>query len=481
MEAPSPQLRTSGRTPKLTYRTKSVDARQAPSTAASSSPSVASVPYASSQQNSSETMSQLQSRRPSTAAISYSSLPSHGSPKKRSSFFSGLFAKEPSAQALVDYQKQILRSQSHGRSQPSHIAIAGVSSAQLPPNVPKVNSKWDGVPPSVKEREKQQQLSARKSMSIMAPSIKPSVSGDSDSSSTGAGVYRPQSQDTLGSMSTYSSGSGNKLAELYGWERSESLKGSNSFLVEPGRPCTSRSASSNSAPAQLQRKDQALARSLTQPELPRTHLDQLSSQPLHSPALPDHSHSPSTTPFSSSPATPDAMVLSPIQSLASPQSSTTLQSESEGTGSRLNVTTLEVPTSVDEVIIRNTGVNILGPPLSAKQKAIQVQTLDGGMIRPKTSGTLHRSSASTNTPTSPPLSTDKACTDTTLEHRQRSNSARNRLNLGVSLKHQAVAPWTWSERHSDSQAITNDSGSLSPSPAESGSSSRRKRLTLFKK
>ncbi|KAI9677895.1 MAG: hypothetical protein M1829_002392 [Trizodia sp. TS-e1964] len=57
-----------------------------------------------------------------------------------SSFFNFFSVREPSAKAFADFQQQTLRAAAVNGSQ------ARVSSARLPTSVPKVNSKWDGVP-----------------------------------------------------------------------------------------------------------------------------------------------------------------------------------------------------------------------------------------------------------------------------------------------------------------------------------------------
>ena len=70
-------------------------------------------------------------------------------PKKRAnSFFIFFSVKEPSQQALEDYQPQ-LRITGGANSKDCRfdtVGLSGISSAKLPPIVSKVGSKWDGVP-----------------------------------------------------------------------------------------------------------------------------------------------------------------------------------------------------------------------------------------------------------------------------------------------------------------------------------------------
>lgn len=69
--------------------------------------------------------------------------------KKRASLFGALFAKEPSAVAFEQMTQKLMAE--HGEL--SARAIPGVSMAKMPDSVPKVNSKWDGVPKVKDARE----------------------------------------------------------------------------------------------------------------------------------------------------------------------------------------------------------------------------------------------------------------------------------------------------------------------------------------
>lgn len=70
--------------------------------------------------------------------------------KKTSSVLGFLSLKEPS-QAALDHIVQQQRKQNSGSSTPPSAAYH--TGQKLPPYVPKVNSKWDGVPESVKQRD----------------------------------------------------------------------------------------------------------------------------------------------------------------------------------------------------------------------------------------------------------------------------------------------------------------------------------------
>lgn len=77
--------------------------------------------------------------------------------KKSSSVFSFLSLKEPSQLALEQFTEQ-QRKQGNGKGtiSPSSSSVrtsASFASKKLPDNVPKVNSKWDGIPDAVKKRQ----------------------------------------------------------------------------------------------------------------------------------------------------------------------------------------------------------------------------------------------------------------------------------------------------------------------------------------
>lgn len=66
--------------------------------------------------------------------------------KKKPSFLGTLFTKEPSTDAFLQMQNQSRKqtAQNPGRKNPP--GMSGVSSTKMPQDVPKVNSKWDGMP-----------------------------------------------------------------------------------------------------------------------------------------------------------------------------------------------------------------------------------------------------------------------------------------------------------------------------------------------
>lgn len=472
---PNPLNTLPKRTPKLTYRTKSDDASFTTSTTTTTitaCPQPASPIFTdrclSPTYSRSDTYSQLEGRRPSSPVLPLSPHHMDKHPKKKSGLLSGLFSvKEPSAQALLDYQRQMFKSDDQERKPRATAVGLGVSSAKLPPTVPRVNSKWNGVPETAKEKEKRKQLAMRQSMSLLSPSIKTEHSeGSASSLRTSA---RPLSRGTLGGSSVHSSGSGNYLADLYGWEVTDysSSNSSRDWAMEHRRPSTAQSRSSRTADAS-QNASVCLIQAPEPPKIPQSYLEGSPTTSKVSPTPPDHSHSPSLTPYNSSPVTPSSP--SPMKTLASSKSD-------DGTFDNVKTTVIEAPASLDDVKVKSAGVGILAPPTSAKRR-LKEATPQSSAERPKTSGTHTGPSSTHEFPTAgtdtPPRSSLSQGSGS--DKPRRSDSARDRLRLGVTLKHQAVAPWGWSEVHPETQAVTNDPNSISPTPAEG---SRRKRLPIF--
>ena len=471
------------RLPKLSYRTRSCETESVSSVSTGFSRSALSTTptsplhsdFCPSPRSPPSEMSFCSSPRQSTFAPSPLSPRSSSTiPKKQSNFFSSLFSvKEPSAQALQDYQRQLMK---QGGGRVTAVGIPGVSSAKLPATVPKVNSKWDGVPQVLKEKEKQQDT-ARLCTSKSEGSQHRATSAANSS-------RRRLSRGTLGGVSVQSSSS-NNLAELYGWETSSHHSGScaTDFSAEH-RPSTSRTTSSWSAPP-LQPNSSFSSRDISQPSAtPSTPTDVPLPSSYGSPDLPALSYSPMLTPYDSSPATPD--VPSPFTGLASPLSEAVSQDKNKKT-------LLEVPGSAGEVIVKSAGVNILGPPAVAKRKP-RPTPLQPSDQRPKTSGgevqfssILRREApVQENLPSPRPLPNSYFPTtvttpdsDSSIKVPTRRNSTRERLGLGINFKHQMAAPWQLPEQSTDVKA--KDERIITPTPEGGQSLKRKSRMSLFKK
>lgn len=412
-------------------------------------------------------------RSPSIVPSSTSPKTPNNPSKMKAGFFTGLFAKEPSAQALVDYQKHLLK---QGQNRTCTVGLPGISSAKLPPTVPKVNSKWDGIPQTIKERDRQKHDHR---ISISGHSRKASSVRSTDRSTMSASHKRP-GRGAAGGLSTQSHASSNRLADLYGWE-GNTISSSSSSIVDfaaEHRPATARMQTSHSAPAAPVTKSTTLFPLHSTQNLPTSpgSYFELSPPSLSgSPYSAIHSHSPALTPFESSPVTPEGPT--PMKVSASPLSEARLQDD-------IKTTMVEVPTSVDEVVIISAGVNILGPPATAKRKpkAIPGQS---GLARPDAlelemqPHSILKKATPKHTPPRPTLSSCFPSPDTASPVvPQRHNSARDRLGLGMSVKNSTLAPWSSPDQSGES---IEGERMVTPTP-EGGQSLRKKgRMSLFHK
>ena len=483
----NPQAQSAFRLPKLTYRNGQSDADSINTVSTNASRMTISTNCTSPLQSTFcpspreppvDLINSISPRSSSFAPSTAASRSVKNASRKKPSLFSGLFgAKEPSAQAFADYQKSLLK---QGRGPTNTAGLPGVSSAKLPPTVPKVNSKWDGVPETLKEKEKQkhgftQSIAPRPSSSTRS-------TGPHSRSSSATTSQRRLSRGTLGGTSTHSNGS-NKLADLYGWEVNDAstISSSSSAVLDfatEHRPTTARLQTSHSAPAPSERPpplDRAyLFPPHTTPDRPtdlQPQSGQLSPSTSDLPDVPSLCNSPALTPSEPSPATPDALPRTDFVSL-----------ESEIKTSQpddIKTTILEAPASTDSVVIKSAGLNILGPPATAKRKAkaLQRQVAD---IRPRTAGVDMPLTSILKKETRPGpdcyyFNISQASPATPLRHNEKAETA----GLGMSLKNQAIAPWT--SPCNISETTADDERAVTPTP-EAGQLSRKKsRMSMFRK
>ncbi|XPS70603.1 hypothetical protein M3J09_002811 [Ascochyta lentis] len=117
---------------------------------------IPSSPYRPSFETTASTTSSSLASTPSSNSSSHDSKTSKKK-KKSNSVFGFLSLKEPSQVALEQFAEQ-QRKQGNGKGtvSPSNSSIktnATFASKKLPADVPKVNSKWDGIPDAVKKRQ----------------------------------------------------------------------------------------------------------------------------------------------------------------------------------------------------------------------------------------------------------------------------------------------------------------------------------------
>ena len=465
-----PQLEPK-RCPRLSYRTKS-----GPIESVNTMPTGTSNP-ASPQQSDfcpsprfppsliSDTSSSSSSMDPTMSTTSLPPRLQANVSKKRSGFLSGLFgAKEPSAQALADYQKQLMK---QGNGRVTAVGLPGVSSAKLPPTVPKTNSKWDGVPQAVKEREKHQEKAKRHSSGGLYQANSSADSMKSDTRTTRTPPSRKY--ESRGGGSEHSNGSSNNLADLYGWEvrgfaSADSIK-EKDFAAEGSRPSTSGTTLSFAAPT-LQRDTKFPPRD--PPKIVRTDCE--TSQPTMSGALtPEHSSSPTLTPCDPSPLTPDAHSNNDSQS--SPH-------QNDNTNDYFNTTILEVPAFATEVIVKSAGHNVLGPPATAKRrpKPSSVQSDIGSSktqrLDCQVSPILKKDTTAAKNTQSP-----RPATASGSESSSKSSFTRKGLGLAVNLKNQGSAPSLTARPIREESA--KEERIITPTPEGSHSLRRKSRMSLF--
>ena len=237
--------------PKLSYRTNGTgqsnrDSSSTISTTSSSAPSTFPTsptsattsinspglpPDVVSPTNSSTTVNAMESRSSRSGSASVARVPprSPGQPskKKGGAFFTFLNVKEPSAQAFEDYQNQMRKKAQTHKGRATAVGMPGVSSAKLPPTVPKVNTKWDGVPRALKEK------GTDKGNRQQRPSVSASTrSPGRDETDERTGTSRSRAS------TSNSTGGGNRLAEMYGWDSPSSSTSSlaKNFALEYARP-----------------------------------------------------------------------------------------------------------------------------------------------------------------------------------------------------------------------------------------------------
>ncbi|KAL9010871.1 MAG: hypothetical protein Q9173_004234 [Seirophora scorigena] len=266
-----------------------------------------------------------------------------------SSFFNFLSVKEPSTQAFEAYHEQMKKRGTTQSGRANAVGLPGVSSAKLPPTVPKVNSKWDGVPQTAKDRAIRDVNPDRQSL-YAATSRPLHTSRSTGSSMTGMTSSSTSSKSSTGSATR---GNGklklehdsNNLSYLYGWETgSQSNRSSTlSIPLEPREStssarilCRDNSMSfSSRSPAIAESTNELLAN--TPPSLdPSSNL----SSPMISPATP-----PLLTPNGSLHDLP----LSPRVGYSGGNSPAPKSSNTKNEG----------------VILASSGTNVLGPPASA--------------------------------------------------------------------------------------------------------------------
>ncbi|KAL8731097.1 MAG: hypothetical protein Q9166_003625 [cf. Caloplaca sp. 2 TL-2023] len=281
--------------------------------------------------------------------------------KKSSSVFKFFSVKEPSTQAFEAYQEQMKKrgTTQSGRANP--VGLPGVSSAKLPPTVPKVNSKWDGVPQAAKQKVREKNNPSQQSFASSAsrPLYTSRSTGSNVTTMTTSSTSSTRSDIRANGKLKLDDGSAN-LADLYGWEVPSTSTSSGSstrnFPLESRGSATSRPTLQRERTSFFPQSPSVLPTAYESPVETPPPLDASSnrSSPLILPSLPSP-----PTPKDSIPALP----WSPA--LTSPCSNMPVKDDA-------------VP-SEGPVILSSSGTNVLGPPVSAARRPGSVPFAAGGV------------------------------------------------------------------------------------------------------
>ncbi|MCJ1409001.1 hypothetical protein MMC19_003078 [Ptychographa xylographoides] len=299
-------------------------------------------------------------------------LASNKAKKKGNGLFSFLTVKEPSTQAWLDYQDDLKKQQPTQRGRVTAVGMPMVSSAKLPATVPKVNSKWDGVPEAVVQREKERKARLREMSLIQAKHMTDVYTGGSGR------ISRSSSRSSRGSRNTKRHH--NSIASL----TTRPGNVSDSSFGPP--PATASSAASSRAdfpvtPPSIDAHDYTSIVGQSMKSGPGTPGSEHGAFPhsmeslkihdeqytLRLPAMPtiprkpNPSASPGTIPIRPSTVTP------PERHSTLPNSAPSVPAADIPTHtSDLRTTVLTIPPH-DHVILRSSGPGILGPPMSARR------------------------------------------------------------------------------------------------------------------
>ncbi|KAL8737917.1 MAG: hypothetical protein Q9181_001222 [Wetmoreana brouardii] len=290
--------------------------------------------------------------QPSSSSLS--SRPAKDPKKKSSSIFKFFSVKEPSTQAFEAYQEQMKKRGTTQSGRANAVGLPGVSSAKLPPTVPKVNSKWDGVPQAVKHKAKDNEKDIMQRQPSRSSATRPLYT----SHSTGSNGTTSTKSSTSSTSSTGSgmrvngklrldNGSGS-LSELYGWETGTQSSGSSTVSL----PLDSRQSITSAPPLS---RDGSLSSISRPPTIPEAWSDLSATTPP--PLDPSsNSSSPVILPTLPSPCTPnDSTQTLPLSTLHGGQySSITQKGSSDMSG--------------EAVVLASSGANVLGPPVSAARR-----------------------------------------------------------------------------------------------------------------
>lgn len=264
-------------------------------------------------------VSRSTSTRGPTNTVAFSS---NSAPKKKGSIFGGLFTKEPTISALAMVEADLKAK--HGAATPQK--VPHVSSRKMPEHVPKVNSKWDGVPEAVKRAEREEKQQRRISQRTSTATSRGIRSRDDTmlyspydrTTFTRGGSDTASQADSLGLQrrpslySNFSDESHEPRARTAPSVRSQSLRspsGSSlpeitSFFPHHQHGRFALPEPTPDIPQRWQSVNSTNTRSTVSSENSRSDRSQRDPYNSSIEAIPEHSASPVTTPISEQPMTP---------------------------------------------------------------------------------------------------------------------------------------------------------------------------------
>ncbi|KAI9819615.1 MAG: hypothetical protein M1827_007065 [Pycnora praestabilis] len=287
---------------------------------------------------------------PSPTSPASPGTPTKKGKKKSSSIFGFFTLKEPSTQAFADFQEHALRQAAARNGRIAAVGMPGVSSAKLPPTVPKTNSKWDGVPKPVKEKETSKRDStasyARAGISGSGGYPAQRSSSTVDSSSSRGHVHAWASKVSDGSSQ-------------HSWSPGKTGSGSIAPSVSSrdfASPSTNRDSLSSPSTTSLPVVD-----SFFPPQIPEQYRPHSShSSPESQPTPPASNMSSDSTLLDITP-----VKSAPLISVIRISSDRTVANSNQGNDRRKGI---EPPPVPKDLVLNSSGPGILPPPTTTRRK-----------------------------------------------------------------------------------------------------------------
>ena len=391
------------------------------------------------------------------------------SKKKNLSIFGFLKAKEPSTQAWLDYQDSLRKQQQAQHGRVSAVGMPMVSSAKLPPTVPKVNSKWDGVPDSIAQREKERKAAKQDAHRAQAKLMMDGMTGGasvrsrSSSRSTGSRKVVHSTQHSVTSLFGEPQGSCSSAASSR-----PDLPWSSASVTESDRSPSIFGSALNSGPQTPLSDISAFVPSLPEAmKLPEEPSKMLLTMGFEVPEVLKLTASPTTSVNKPLPMTPQHSVALHATASATPNANPKRPVLDR------HATIPSVP-SLEFVPLRSSGATVLAPPISAqrKNKASPCSAWDVGCSQspPSQPASILKKDATPRNiqvPTRPLFSAYFA-------------SSQPPPNRTESTKNHTIAHWDSRDDKSAQLSRKEAERSITPTPRSTSGASRTGRMSFFR-